>query len=463
MKKLFFIGCLASLALTASAESVDSKTDDGNVVNIDSIMNVIEKDCGLHRLSPKYLSNYYTIGWGSNWFVGIQAGGSCFVGNPAGCGDMFDRSSFTYGGYIGKWHSPFVGTRLVYQGGKFKDMMMESKSFNAFRADFLYNVTNHLLAEEQCLRRWDVIPYLGVGLINGPKHYNSECGCDACTGSNNSFMLSYGIQGRYRATKRLYLTAEIGGMSTFSDFDNYGSRHSFGDGLFSASLGLSVSIGRNGWKHPVDAKPYMVQNDYLLNNYDAYRKMNLGLLNQHKMDANTIEKLRAVLEAEGLMDQYGYLFNDKARTKRNYYQGILSLRSRLMDAHHPVHTRRNLTALEGKDSLLNAPVYFFFKIGKAKLTDRSQLVNLDEIARIAKEHNLILRIDGAADKATGSVSKNKDLSKKRCQFIWKQLRKRGINADCLKPYWHGGVDEHDRNEEDRNSRVTIFVDAKPVK
>lgn len=454
MKKLFILGCIAIASLTASADA--ASISDGKVINVDSLVETVALEKNYQRLSPKYLSNYYTTDWSSNWFAGIQVGASTFIGNPKGCSDMFDRTSFSYGAYIGKWHNPFIGNRLVYQEGKFKDLYSGSQKFNAVHVDFLYNVTNHLMTGEQTQRRWDVIPYLGVGLIHGPWHSHVDCPCDACNGRNLGFMVAYGVQGRYRATDRLYVTAELGGMSTFNDFDNHGSRHKFGDSMLSFSVGVSVNIGKNGFKHPIDAKPYIAQNDYLISSYEAYRNVNLALYNQHKMDANTLAKLRAVLEAERLYDQYSYLFDDKARDKRNYYQGLLSLRSRLKDAQQPKVSASAHISVEGMDSLLNAPVYFFFKKGKVKLTDDSQLVNLDEIARIAKENNLVLRIDGAADRAIGSASTNKELSCKRSQYICKQLVKRGVSSENLKCFWHGGVAEHSRKEEDRNSKVSIY-------
>lgn len=460
MKKIFFIGCLVIASLTASADS--AYTNDGKVINVDSLIEVVNKDVHLQRLTPKYETEYYTTDWSSNWFVGVQGGTSFFIGNPKGCGDLFDRTSFSYGAYIGKWHTPYIGNRLAYQGGKFKDLYSGMQRFNAVHADIMYNVTNHFLTDNQGLRKWDVIPYLGVGLIHGPWHSHVDCPCDACNGRNLGFMVAYGVHGRYRATDRLYVTAELGGMSTFNDFDNHGSRHNFGDGMLSLSVGVSVNIGKNGFKHPIDAKPYIAQNDYLLCNYNKYRDANIALYNQHMMDANTLAKLRAVLEAEGLLDQYGYLFDDKARDKRNYYQGLLSLRSRLKDAQQPKPSRSLSTSLsmnfEGNDSLLNAPVYFFFRFAQARLTDKSQLVNLDEIARIAKEHNLTLRIDGAADSATGSKKTNEKLSRKRAQYIFLQLQKRGIPKEQMKVFAHGGVNQHDRNEEDRNTKVSVYVE-----
>ena len=39
------------------------------------------------------------------------------------------------------------------------------------------------------------------------------------------------------------------------DFDGYGKAHRLGDHLLSASLGLSVRIGKTGWKRVIDARP----------------------------------------------------------------------------------------------------------------------------------------------------------------------------------------------------------------
>lgn len=452
MKKLFFLSMVLLSSICSSAQGID----------IDSIMKVTERSGNLHRLSPKFLDNYYSKSWDSNWFLGGQLGLSAFTGSPVGCGDLFDRITPAVNLYVGKWHNPFVGTRLVLQTGRFKDMELKKHSFTAYHADFLYNVANHLITDEQDMRDWDIIPYIGIGLIKGAVLHHADCTCDACNGSNNAFMFAYGIQGRYRISDRLHLTGEIGGIRTFNDFDGHGSRHSFSDNLLSGSIGLSVTIGKKGFSHPIDAKPYIAQNDYLINNYSDIINANRALYNQHLADEQTLSELRKAIEAYGLWDQYGYLFNGKAQNKRNYYNGLLSLRSRMqeerMQQTMPNVGTSGFSGFEGKDSLLNNPVYFFFKRGKTKLTDESQLVNLDEIARIAKEHDIVLRIDGAADKATGSSRYNKELSRKRARYISQLLRKRGVSKEQLKVFAHGGIDEYERNEENRHTKVSVFTE-----
>ena len=453
MKKLFLLGCFAIAAMTVSAES---KKDVVNTpIDVDSIMYITEKESNFERITPKYLTNYYTTGWGDNWFVGVQGGASAYIGNPKGCGDLFDRTSMTWNAYIGKWHNPFIGNRIVYHGGKFKDMFMNKQTFNAVHADLLYNVTNHLMTENQTLRRWDIIPYVGMGLIHGPRHSHTDCPCDACNSRNLGFMVAYGIQGRYRVSDRAYVTAEFGGMHTFDDFDNHGSRQKFSDGMLSLSVGLSVNIGKNGWKHPVDAKPYMSQNGHLVNSIGRLTDANHALYNQYQMDESTINELRKVIMEEGLWGQYGYLFKDKARDKRSYYDGLMSLRARLR-ADRMRNNEQEFDSIASKNIFPNVPIYFFFELGTDKLTDKSQLVNLDEIAQVVKEQNIVIRIDGAADKATGSKKINEDLSRKRARYIWLELKKRGVDTHLMKAFWHGGVDEHDRNEEDRNTHVSVY-------
>ena len=71
---------------------------------------------------------------------------------------------------------------------------------------------------------------------------------------------------------------------------------------------------------------------------------------------------------------------------------------------------------------------------------------------------ITLRVDGAADSGTGTIEGNLSLSKKRASYICKQLMKRGVPSTRIKVFAHGGVNEHDRPEEDRYSRVSVYFE-----
>lgn len=94
-------------------------------------------------------------------------------------------------------------------------------------------------------------------------------------------------------------------------------------------------------------------------------------------------------------------------------------------------------------------MYFYFKINTAELVDKSQLVNLDEIAKLVKEQNLTIHISGAADSATGSETTNRRLSKERVRYIGKCLMKRGVDKSLLKAVSLGGIDQFTPDDANR--------------
>lgn len=112
--------------------------------------------------------------------------------------------------------------------------------------------------------------------------------------------------------------------------------------------------------------------------------------------------------------------------------------------------------VKGNDScMIGTPVYFYFKLNSTKLVDKSQLANLDEIVRIAKEQDLTIHISGAADSATGTSSINRKLSKERAKCIGKLLIKRGIEKEKLKAVSLGGVNQFSPREANRFTVVLL--------
>lgn len=91
----------------------------------------------------------------------------------------------------------------------------------------------------------------------------------------------------------------------------------------------------------------------------------------------------------------------------------------------------------------------------AKLVDKSQLVNLDEIAKIAKEQNLTIHISGAADSATGTNERNHALSIERAKYIGHQLMSRGVPKENLKATSLGGISQFTPKEANRFGVVLV--------
>lgn len=439
MKKVMMISLLA-LSMTASAKGWP----------VDTLHQASVDNPFLHRLTPTLATDYVQLGKISqHWFFGIQGGAAAFIGKPLGCGDLFDRTTPSFNAYFGKWFTPGIGARVAFQGLKYNNSELVKTNYQLAHADLMYNVANLFRSPSERMPKWDFAPYIGAGLAHG----SNVASPDGDKLRNMQFALTYGIHSRYHVSPRFFFSGELGGFSTFRDFDGNGDRGKLGDNMLSLSLGIGINLGSPRWKHAIDAVPYINQNDYLLSYTKLLEQDNQVLRDQHNIDGKTLDELKKILEIEGLLDKYGYLFDEEGNGKNNY-RGLLSLRSRMKSMGSYSLPR----VLEVQPNILNIPIYFFFQLGKAQLTDDSQLINLDELAKVAIEHNLKVHIAGAADSATGSEDGNSSLSMERTRFIAKELKKRGVPTERMKGVSLGGISDFSNPKDNRFSKVSLYLE-----
>lgn len=323
--------------------------------------------------------------------------------------------------------------------------------------------------------RWGIVPYIGLGLLH--------------SGSSDRYplALSFGVQGQYRITKRLTALLEIGNIATFSDFDGVGDGRKFGDHLPSLSAGFSFTIGKVGWKRAVDTTPYIQQNEWLTDYANALQGENRRNAARHVRDARMVSELKKILDIEGLLDRYEEMFGDDGENLKDYprndYSGLNSLRARLEHRHwngfSPLSDKDKeimladslayicngdstsytdyLNLIQSGKVCLGAPVYFFFELGTSRLSNSSQLVNLDEMARVVKKYGLYVTVIGAADKSTGTTAINDSLSLSRADYIASELIKRGIPAERMDKRAEGGISKYTPDEANRHTKVMLYL------
>ena len=486
--KIIFLSALCLSAMTVKASDADTASD--SIVKQVSVTS----EYYLQTLKPTYLTNVSeAANWGKNWFIEVKGGASAFLGSPIGCGDVFDRLSPALQVGLGKWFTPAVGGRVAYQGMSFKNGEFKSMNYHFVHADFLYNLTSGINCNDLGLSRWDVIPYVGVGMIYNPDWY-STCAYPGGASGSHPFAFSYGLECRYRLTNRMQVVGELSGMTTAKNFDGIGTSSKFGDNMLTLSAGLSFTLGKVGYRRIVDANPYIAQNDWLLLYADRLAARNSRLSHQHKEDERIKAEYRKILEIEGLLDLYKDRIGDGGDEKehslypRNDYSGLNSLRARLgnkgWDGNPETMPKamkkrmstvtdddnndsKDLTSLAGSpyvgylsammngSEYIGAPIYFFFHLGTDELTEVSQLLNIDEIARVAKEHHLKVKISGAADSATGNERINNSLSQKRADYIKTLMVQRGIEESLITTTYEGGIDDYSPVQANRQTCVTL--------
>lgn len=352
--------------------------------------------------------------------------------------------------------------------------------------------------------KWGVIPFAGVGFIR-----NNDNG-------QQPFAFSYGILGQYHLSDRLHLTVELGGTTTFKNFDGYGDSPKLGDNLLNFSAGMSFTIGKKGWKRVIDAAPYMAQNDWMQKHVYVLGDRYNRLLKEYNTSMETGIELKKILDYEGLLVKYedrmsalakGDLKTGMDSYPKNDYSGLNQLRKRLANGNSNLsNNMNNSPQLTSKDkgfsgnssdindgvsrysgklganvscnessdinnyltdslakydkALSGAPVHFFFKLGTTDFTDSSQIINIDEIARIAKKHNLSLTVIGSADAATGTSIINKRLAENRAKYISSLLAERGVEESNLTLISYGGISRYSPTEANRQTVVIMTINDK---
>ena len=427
MNRIFTL--IAGLCISASVVAAPSGDGDGK--------KFVEND--LSPISPTYMDDIYQgSGWDSNWFVSLKGGLGSFIGKPVGCGDFYDRSNFLLNVSAGKWFTTKVGGRISFQGLTFTDSQLRDCDYQSIHADFLYNLAPVLISTNGEQPKWGIIPYLGCGIV-----HNSYNGM-------KPFGISYGLIGEYAINDRLSVSAEIGNTTTLGDFDGIGNGSKFNDHLFQASVGVTVNIGKTGWKRVIDAKPYIYQNDILIRKLqELYASGGAGLQYDSKTDAYCDADAKLGIDGNG--------------NGKNNYSGLNSLRMRMANAE-----MAKVAAMSVKDSIpyfaairdgnyIGAPIMFFFRFNSTKFTDPSQIINLDMIAKVIHKYNLKVKIIGAADSRTGKAKGNRKISDMRASYLGKLLMQRGVEQADIELVSRGGIDKYDPYWSNRHTCIMLYL------
>ena len=487
MKKKIAMMSILCLALTTEAIGQENAKD-SLYTEPSSTADVM-----LQPIQPEYLDNTCEgAGWDRNWFIEVKGGASAFMGSPLGCGDVFDRVTPVFQAGVGKWFTPSIGGRVEFQGFQFKNAELATMKYQFIHADFMYNLTAFFRQNEIGLSRWDVIPFVGVGMAHNTD-WRSSCDGTGHASGSHPFAFSYGLEARYRINDRLHIVGELSGLTTMKNFDAIGTSSKFGDHMLSLSAGLSLTLGKTGYKRVVDARPYISQNEWLMEYSRTLSSHNQQLSRQVREDGQCIKEYRKILEIEGLLELYKDRIraDDHEPTKnlypRNDYSGLNSLRARLInrgwngnpatmpnavqkredleDAEDTGETDTStdindmaqdyLAAMTDGKAYIGAPIYFFFHVATDHLTDLNQVLNVDEIAKVAKTHRLKVRIVGSADNATGTETINRQLSRKRAEYICQLLKDRGVEKNNISTVFEGGTDAYSPIEANRNTCVYL--------
>ena len=328
----------------------------------------------------------------SNWF--IQVGGewnAWYSSEEHGIG--LSRSPFKkfrsnpgVAVAIGKWFTPGLGLRTKLQGVWGKTVTDDTNAGNGnkywiLNEHILFNVSNMLYGYNPN-RVWNFIPFAGGGIGR------------TCSYNLYSMDLSAGILNEFNVSRHVAVNLELGWNRLESDIDGIeGSPATRGwdshDNNFYGEVGLTFNLGKATWNKVPDVDAIK-----------ALSQSQIDALNAQLADANA----------------------ENARLK--------NLLANQKPAEAPA-----------VKEFVTTPVSVFFNINKTNIASQKDLVNVEALAKYAKDNNSNILVKGYADSATGTPAINQKLSEGRANTLANELVKKGINRDNIKTEAKGGVDD----------------------
>lgn len=343
-----------------------------------------------------------------NTFIGVGAGINSVVASPtvpANWGNVGMSTALNFG----KWWTPAIGGRLGWHG-----MWNNSKvnldlseiapdtpfGFNYFHTDLLWNISSTVAGYRQD-RFWDFVPYLTIGALDISKKRNIFTK-DAC--NQWEYAAGVGLQNLIKLHERCHITLDLQML--------VGKAHNYSTvaGRFilfpSATLGLAFNLGKTYFERSLPVEPAIVPVPFTAAEY------------------NTLLDRLAALEKENaqLKDRAAALENQLAPFRR------------LVNGQTYLYENGTFTAVDVKPG--SAPVCVYFDMGSAQLSAREK-AHLEYFAAQAVNADSQLVINGYADKQTGSVRRNQQLSEQRVKAVADFLTKAGASGDKIACAAHG--------------------------
>lgn len=289
---------------------------------------------------------------------------------------------------IGKWFTPGLGLRTKVQGIWGKTVTDGNNAGNGNKywvldEHIMFNLSNLLMGYNEN-RVWNLVPFVGGGVGRTMTH------------NLYAMNLSAGIQSTWKVSKLLNIYLE-GGWNRFEgDID--------GNEL--------VTRTNRGWD---------------CHDNNLYAEVGL-IFNLGKATWNKVPDVDAL--------------------KAQYQNEIDGLRNQLNDANAENDRLRNMLANQPKaetpaavKEFVQTPISVFFNLNKTNIASQKDLVNVQALAKYAKENNSKLLVNGYADSATGKPAHNQWLSEERAKTVAGELQKMGINSSNITTKGNGGVDE----------------------
>ena len=390
---------------------------------------------------------YLTTKFGQNWFISADATANWWQGSmrvPEGYNNSYTavewgKPTFGFTANVGKWINHKTAVRLRYSNTRINSYINRAPHGENDGLGFMY--------EE------NATPVEGNVYATTMRYHNLMA----------DFMVSPidFFQGYYNENRVWTPVLYVGA----------GTGYTSGD--FFALKSIINNLSKN--KPKVAGNFELAVSTGLLNNFRLGEHLDLNLDINWTFHRWTIDSWAAEFEQGNLRPKrfdnlysaalgLTYYFSREYDLPNNCCDEMDIMRRKLdslmnLPAPDPIHdTVVNFVNVQTED-IISYPFSIFFNRDSYELMSRRDLINLREIAEVAKKNNFKIRLRGSADSATATPAYNQTLSENRCNKIKSELMSMGIPESQIILLPVGGVKELDPTEFDRRVLVELMQEA----
>ena len=390
---------------------------------------------------------YLTTKFGQNWFISADATANWWQGSmrvPEGYNNSYTavewgKPTFGFTANVGKWINHKTAVRLRYSNTRINSYIHRAPQGENDDLGFMY--------EE------NATPVEGSVYATTMRYHNLMA----------DFMVSPidFFQGYYNENRVWTPVLYVGA----------GTGYTSGD--FFALKSIINNLSKN--KPEVAGNFELAAGAGLLNNFRLGEHLDLNLdinwtFHRWTIDSWAAERFENGPRPKRFDNLYSaalgltYYFSREYDLPNNCCDEMDIMRRKLdslmnLPAPDPIHdTVVNFVNVQTED-IISYPFSIFFNRDSYELMSRRDLINLREIAEVAKKNNFKIRLRGSADSATATPAYNQTLSENRCNKIKSELMSMGIPESQIILLPVGGVKELDPTEFDRRVLVELMQEA----
>jgi outer membrane protein OmpA-like peptidoglycan-associated protein len=321
-------------------------------------------------IGPGYKNSYERNRVFDNTFLSFSFGSNIYFGDYNGDIPFEDRLCSMNSISFGKWYNPYIGNRLKYDVGRFKNYIPNSGyispiqlAYGNVHLDFLFDITN-------CFGQYDeyrvirVIPFIGGGYAHRREKMLEERNIKR----SESPTINMGLMFPIRLNNRVDFIIE-GQYTMLNEQFNRVDVYHEEDRIVNITVGINFKLGKTYFQtiEPMD-----------------YSKI------------------------DDLNDEINHLRGQNNKLKRRVYN-------------QQKHIDNTIIVDTVKKEILHKVVIFRLN---SSIINSNQMVNIFDVAEYALEHNLPIHIKGYADRETGNSDYNYWLSERRAKAVAKILNEK---------------------------------------